>query len=301
MTTDATTKSSCTPFPFPNNGIPHLNFTPTAHAIVPPRAGVNPGTTVYDQMNIYGLDSARGVLDMKMELPTTPGSGTKNCVTRGTTGLIFRSRGLGVEYTHPRLLTIDEAVTNAGRAVRFTDASVFHWEITADDNARGLRGSVPGEPASRDYLLVAGNAYGLLVVEIGGTQPPNATYDALQPENLVDVIWVPAGAVAVRVIPNSNLVTILDGKGRLLLADLSNIDQRWSAPTAPGLPAMLKVGVPFPITEQAMTAAGVAGRPASTIRASSSSPRTPSPRARSHRWSTRTPASPSAARWSRPT
>jgi RHS repeat-associated protein len=259
MTTDATTKASCTPFPFPNNGIPHLNFTPTAHAIVPPRAGATPGTTVYDEMKIYGLDNARGVLDMTMELPTTPGSGTKNCVTRGTTGLVFRSRGFGVSYTHPRLLTIDAAVTNAGRAVRFSDASVFHWEVTADDNARGLRGSVPGEPASRDYLLVAGNAYGLLVVEIGGTQPPNATYDTLQPENLVDVIWVPAGAVAVRVIPNSNLVTILDGKGRLLLADLSNIDQRWAQATTPGVPTTLINNVPFPITEQAMSATGVAG------------------------------------------
>jgi RHS repeat-associated protein len=258
MTTDATAQASCEPFALPANGIPHLNYTPTAQAIIPPKPpAVAGGSTTYDEMKIFGLDNARGVLDMKMKMPTVAETTPESCVTRGHTGLIFRDRTLG--YTHPRLVTIQTAVADANVSARFTDAAVFHWEVSANDNTRGLRGSMPGTAVSRDYLLVAGNAYGLLIVEIGGTQPPNATYDELQIENLVDVIWVPAGAVAVRTIPNSTLVTILDGKGRILLADLSNIDERWAPPAAPGVPASLVSGVPFPITEKAMSTDGVPG------------------------------------------
>lgn len=256
MTTSATAKASCTPFVLPPNGIPNLNFTPTAHAIIPPRPDPSGTGTTYDEMKIFGLDNQRGVLDMKMDLPTEDETTPDGCVTRAATGLIFRDRALN--YTHPRLVSIQNTVAAAGRSARFTDAAMFHWEVTANDNARGLRGSVPGSAVSRDYLLVAGNAYGLLIVEVGGVQPPNATYADLQNENLVDVIWVPAGAVAVRTIPNSTLVTILDGKGRILLADLANIDQRWAPPTTPGVPAMLASGA-FPITEEAMSAGGVAG------------------------------------------
>lgn len=57
--------------------------------------------------------------------------------------------------------------------------------------------------------------------------------------NLADIIWIPGGAVAVRVIPRSNLATVVDGSGRVLLVDLSHIDERWNAQGSPITPTDL--------------------------------------------------------------
>jgi len=68
------------------------------------------------------------------------------------------------------------------------------------------------EPHS--YALVSGGRYGILVLN---TDKPTAP-------TLVDLIWVPTGAWAVRYIGN-NFATSIDGEGRTLLIDLSRLDE----------------------------------------------------------------------------
>lgn len=64
------------------------------------------------------------------------------------------------------------------------------------------------------YVLVSGGGYGVLVVDVTDASSPK----------LVDVIWVPNGAWAVRTV-GSHYATSIDGDGRTLLLDLSNIDE----------------------------------------------------------------------------
>ncbi len=65
--------------------------------------------------------------------------------------------------------------------------------------------------------------YGLIIVD--GTYPKGGWLDNL---NLADIIWIPSGAVSVRVIPRSHYATVVDAQGRVLIVDLAHIDERWS-------------------------------------------------------------------------
>ena len=47
----------------------------------------------------------------------------------------------------------------------------------------------------------------------------------LDPSALVDVVWIPAGAASVRVMPRGDLAVVVDGAGRVLLVDLKRIDE----------------------------------------------------------------------------
>jgi RHS repeat-associated protein len=190
--------------------IPDLTFTPDA-AIV-----ARPGS---EALHVLALDSLRGVLDLTID----PASNVSGCDERAPSGLLLRD--------DPRLAKLRERfVAHSSRApfVRFTGAARHAWKIAANDNA-GERGSAPSSDAEREYLLVPANEFGLLVVEIGGTPPPALapSYTPLQPVHLVDVIWVPGGAYAVKGVPRSNLAAVIDGEGHALLVDLSTIDQRW--------------------------------------------------------------------------
>ena len=212
--------------------IPDLVFAPDA-AIIP--------ATGSPQLNVYAVDPRRGVLDLKFE---SEGAATQQpmavCSERAPVGLVFRNtferNGAYEDYDHPRLAKLRETFASlAGRQpfARYTATARYRWRLEAADNpeliaatagtpAYGARGSVPNQTVERDYLLIPANEYGLLVAEV-----PKQGW--LGPEHLVDVIWIPAGAYAVRVMPRSDLATVVDGRGHLLLIDLSRIDERWTA------------------------------------------------------------------------
>src|SRR6185369_13845592 len=142
----------------------------------------------------------------------------------------------------------------AGRQpfIHFISVANYSWRREAQDNAKGIRGSVANQAVSRDYVLVAGGDLGVLVVEVGGSPAPNLpsypAYWPLKNEHLADIIWVPGGATAVRVIPRTNLAVIVDRQGRVLLADLSRIDERFKSDGTPFAPTAL-----FPTVAKCLT------------------------------------------------
>ncbi len=234
--------------PVPPGAIPDLTFTPDAAVIT--RSGTA-------NLFVYGIDPARGILDVTVHPPVTATDAQNApdltvCSERPPHGLTFQTTyatpdGSQTDYD-PRINALRNAFfTLAGRypTGRFTGVSYYHWTLEAKDNKAvgpapapdkpipGARGSIAGERVQRDYLLVPGFEYGLLVVEVGGDPAPltlpMAGYAPLSPQHLVDIIWIPAGAYAVRAIPRTNLATVLDGDGRVLLVDLSRIDERFNA------------------------------------------------------------------------
>ena len=61
-------------------------------------------------------------------------------------------------------------------------------------------------------------------------------HEPLASRHLVDVIWVPAGAASVRIVPGWNVAAVTDGAGHLLLVDISRIDERFGKDGAPAAP-----------------------------------------------------------------
>ena len=285
--TNAADRSEChegTPPAFPElppTKIPDLTFTPEAAIIT------HDGTP---DLSVYAVDASRGILDVNIHPPTsvaeaqTPGDATGSCSERAANaGLVFHTRYIVndqiVEYFDPRIKKLHDkfvALVSPSREpyVRFTGATYYHWTLEPKDNkvvtppttpggvAIGARGSVAGTRVSRDYLLVPGNEYGLLVAEIGGTPPPDAAsgvnpnYSPLGPQHLVDIIWIPDGCYAARAIPRTNLASVIDGKGRVLLVDLSRIDERF-AKKSDG--TMLQPDDLFPTAAEALSSNGAYG------------------------------------------
>ena len=242
--TNAKRATWCGP-PIPDS-IPDLEFTPDSLIASRPASS---------ELKVYALDVARGVLDLKVTPPavsideegnTVNAERVSACSERAPEGLIFRMRTFtpapgdttmcrGYKH-HPRLLAICNAYDQQLQRApfgRFTGASFHRWTIEANDNhlvtpaigdqpALGQRGTPANTRAEREYMLIPGNEYGLLVVEI----PKNGW---LAQSHLADVIWIPHGANAVRTIPRTNLATVVDGRGHILLVDLSRIDERWDA------------------------------------------------------------------------
>ena len=186
---------------------------------------------------IYAPDPYRGLLDMrfspeKYQNNPDPSVQPSACDTRAPVGLIFRATDPSAN--HPRVQALMSAFQGAaGRQpfIHFISVANYTWHRSGKDNPKGLRGSNPNGDVRRDYVLVAGGDLGVLVVEVGGNPAPNLPgyrpYWPLQNEHLADVIWVPGGAIAVRAIPNSNYAMIVDRAGRVLLADLSRLDERF--------------------------------------------------------------------------
>jgi RHS repeat-associated protein len=196
--------------PIEPEAIPDLTFTPDAAVVT------RPGSNA---LHVLALDVARGVLDLAID-PAAPEAA---CGERAPIGLVLRD--------DVRLAKLRErfvALANRQPFVRFTGAAHHRWTIEAAGNA-GERGSAPNTRVERDYMLIPANEFGLLVVEIAGDPPPIAipSYTPLQSVHLVDVIWVPGGAYAVRAIPGRNLAAVTDGDGHVLLVDLARIDERW--------------------------------------------------------------------------
>ena len=218
--------------------IPDLTFTPEATVIT---RGTSPA------LEVFALDPRRGVLDLSITPPLDQAAGSlppdQYTCDRAPYGLPFRNVYQSGTYDHPRLVQLRqkfEAVHRRAPSARFNQLSLYSWRLEAADNRVvappvqpqglpiGARGSAAGTAVERNYVLVAGHEYGLLVIEAGGTTPANIPpYDWLNEVHLVDVIWVPHGVAAVRAIPRTNLATIIDGEGYALLVDLSQIDERF--------------------------------------------------------------------------
>jgi len=193
---------------------------------------------------IYAPDPYRGLLDMrfspdKYQNNPDPAISPSACDTRGPIGLILRATD--PTANHPRIQALMNAYQSAaGRQpfIHFISVSPYNWRREKKDNAKGVRGSIPDAAVSRDYILLAGGDLGVVVVEVGGNPAPNlpgypSSYWPLKNEHVADIIWVPGGAVAVRAIPRTNLAVIVDRAGRVLLADLSRLDERFDRNGAP--------------------------------------------------------------------
>lgn len=266
--------------PLPPTKIPDLTFSPEG-AIV-----THDGTV---DLSVYAIDASRGVLDLTIHPPTTaaeaqqPSDASSSCSERAThPGLVFHTRytqGNSVEeYFDPRIQKLRDRFVAVASPTRepfghFSGVSYYHWTLEAKDNkvvsapvspnapSLGARGSVAGTRVSRDYLLVPGDDYGLLVVEAGGTPPDASTgitpqYSPLSSQHLVDIIWIPDGCYAARAIPRTNLATVIDRKGRVLIVDLSRIDERF-AKKADG--TLLTPNDLFPTVAEALSGSGAYG------------------------------------------
>ena len=238
----------------PNTTVPK----PSANAIpeiwLAAEAAIRSDATTPGEIKVYAPDPYRGLLDMRF----TPNGVQNNpdaaitpsvCQQRAPEGLIFRASDPAAN--HPRVQALMNAFQSAANRqpfIHFISVANYSWRREAQDNAKGIRGSVANNAVQRDYVLVAGGDLGVLVVEVGGSPVPNipgypASYWPLQQQHLADVIWVPGGATAVRTIPRTNLAVIVDRAGRVLLADLSRLDERFKADgtAIPGTPLFATV------------------------------------------------------------
>jgi len=202
-------------------------------------AAIRTDASAPNEIRVYAPDPYRGLLDMRFtpdKVQNNPDAAITptECQTRAPIGLILRATDPSAN--HPRVQALMNAFqSQAGRSpfIHFISVSPYSWRREAQDNAKGVRGSTPNAAVSRDYLLLAGGDLGVIVVEVGGSPAPNLPsyppYWPLKNEHVADVIWVPGGAVAVRTIPRTNLAVIVDRSGRVLLADLSRLDERFDA------------------------------------------------------------------------
>ncbi|HEV8657778.1 MAG TPA: HNH/ENDO VII family nuclease [Thermoanaerobaculia bacterium] len=188
------------------------------------------GDSRTQQIYVYDPDPYRGVLDLRLTIPSQQQAGTRDddCEQRSNPnygGLLFRSTPEGNEA--PRIKALHDAffgITGRHPYNHFTQLAQFHWSVTAAENTKGLRGTAKESDAQRDYLLVAGFEYGLIVVDINGDPPAFPLTD----DNVADVIWIPGGVAGVRVYQSAHLAVVNDRFGRVYLVDLSRVDERWN-------------------------------------------------------------------------
>ncbi|HEX2836340.1 MAG TPA: Ig-like domain-containing protein [Thermoanaerobaculia bacterium] len=180
---------------------------------------------------VYANHPTKGVLDYMIHLPREngdPGSNDSTCDQRGQTGLVFQSYPQGNEPA--RIQALRGAILSAGGSgyMHTMNMAKVGWTVSADQNKKGLRGTIPNTDAYKDYLLVAALDFGVVVVEIDHA-PKQRNKFPLANEHIADVLWVPGGAAGVRVMPDSNTAVVTDRNGRVVLIDLSRIDERWDA------------------------------------------------------------------------
>lgn len=281
-------QGSCSTHPPASSGaIPDLTFTPESAIFTAEGSSST-------ELRVVGLEANRGLLDLRVKPPqtaeeTAAPSDETLCHERAPHGLLLHSRRDALacppapaacppqeelQYVHhPRFLGTEGLIAlfreREGRSPspRFTGASPYRWHIGAENNKPlgpplvaggpipGQRGSVAGTAVTRDYLLVAGKEYGLLVVEVGGDLPVGSPpHWTLSNYHLADIIWIPGGAYAVRVVARADMAAVVDGEGRVLLVDLKRIDERWNANGAPIATTEL-----FPTAKSALSSDGVYG------------------------------------------
>jgi RHS repeat-associated protein len=211
------------PNPTPDSGIVENYITTDAEL----------GNDVDGSLYSYSVDTSRGILDLKLQLPDSGspvGTRDDTCGQRpspNTGGLLFRSYPGGSEG--PRIQAVRGAIAGAaGREpiAHFGALARYHWSITAEQNKYGTRGFPKGKAGERDYLLVAGAEYGLIVVEVE-SQAAHLPRWPLTDEHVADVIWIPGGVHTVRSYPEYNVAVVGDRYGRVLIVDLSRLDERW--------------------------------------------------------------------------
>lgn len=208
-----------------------------------PDAGIFPATD--GGIRIAALEVYNGIVDLKVVPPssatpqTTSAERALACAERSPTGLVlwnlFTKVDGSFEVHQPkRLEKLREAIEAAGMAnprARFSGVARYRWNapdqnlVTTDPDvqpALGLRGTRAGSRGHREYMLIPAKDYGLLLVEM-----PSSGW--LADEHLADIIWIPGGAYAVRVIPGTSIATVVSGDGRVLLVDLSRTDERWNS------------------------------------------------------------------------
>ena len=221
----------CVENPATPDAIQDLTFSPDAAIL----AG-DDGTVI----PVYGVEVHDGILDLHVHpvSGTAPSTGA-DCDERAPFGM-----NLGDNPRMAAFRTKFHDLAERDPIGRFSGIDTYHWRREAQDNAalaepvspgdpgRGIRGSSTDKPIVRDYLLVPGYEYGLLVVEAAGTNP-KPLGDWLTDNRLVDVIWIPDGAMSVRVVPRTNFAVVVDGAGRVLLIDLSKLDERFDSEGIP--------------------------------------------------------------------
>ncbi|HEX6178441.1 MAG TPA: Ig-like domain-containing protein, partial [Thermoanaerobaculia bacterium] len=181
----------------------------------------------------YSTDPHRGVLDLHLRLPSDQTAGTRDddCDQRdlqdNTGGLLFRSAPEGMEAD--RMKQLKSAFSAAAGRQPYGHVSQlarFFWSVPAHENPFGVRGTTPGQAAEREYLLVASHEWGLVVVDID-SNPLAVPLFPLWNDNIADIIWIPGGAVSVRVYQSANIAVVGDRYGRAYVVDLSRIDERF--------------------------------------------------------------------------
>jgi len=237
----------------PNTSVPKPPDYAIQEIYLSAEAAIRSDAAAPNEIRVYAPDPYRGVLDMKftpdkIQNNPDPTITPSACDTRAPVGLILRATDPSA--THPRIQALMSAFQSAaGRQpfIHFISVDNYSWRREAQDNAKGVRGSTPNAAVSRDYILVAGGDIGVVVVEVGGNPPPSLPsyppYWPLRNEHVADIIWVPGGAVAVRTIPRTSLAVIVDRMGRVLLADLSRLDERFDSKgnPIPGTPLFATV------------------------------------------------------------
>jgi RHS repeat-associated protein len=185
-----------------------LTFAPDALL----RAGSSPNPQV------FALEQRRGVFDGRL---TPPAADAARGRIDAAAGLAltspYQSPNGYDSLDQPRLRTLRNLYKQVGHidahdvrpVARYTNIAYYARPPTAD-------------AAGAEYALIASFQYGLLVVKLDDA--------ALDPSALADVVWIPAGAASVRVMPRGDLAVVVDGAGRVLLVDLTRIDESSKVP-----------------------------------------------------------------------
>jgi YD repeat-containing protein len=191
-----------------------LTYTPEALM----RTGGGEGTS---SIQLLALEQRHGIFDGIVTPPTAaaddkilPGRIDANSVGLSLTSPYLSPGGGWDSLDQPRLRTL----RNMYKAIGGVDAKDIrpvgrHTGIAyyARPPAAGSRTAV-----SDEYALVASFQYGVIVVKLN---------EMLGWNSVVDVIWIPAGAMSVRVMPRGDMAVVVDGAGRVLLVDLRRIDE----------------------------------------------------------------------------
>ncbi|MFL6246086.1 MAG: Ig-like domain-containing protein [Thermoanaerobaculia bacterium] len=193
---------------------------------------------------VFAPSPLQGLLGVGVNLnPPPPALGTNNkdCVDRRH-GLLLHH---GTEW-HPRLQPIVDAYGGAPIA-RFQQVAHYRPVYETD-----------GGSIAQDYILIAGGQVGLLAISPNRPAGTPTLHEDLEEASLAGLVWVPKGVFGVRMIPGTHLAAVVDGKRRLLIVDLTNIDERFDEEGNP-IPEDVLFPTPLKALEAAPAEAGEIG------------------------------------------